>query len=548
MAESRNNSSSEEILEHLKQLERRITRLEERLELSVPEREEKKEAPTFTAESEEEAEEALELRVGQNWFAKVGIVVLALGIVFLLTIPFQNLPPILPSLVGYVLVGFIVWLSRIWRDSYPQISRYMMGGGLLLLYFSTLRLSHFGPEPAVTSVVVEFVLLSAVVAFNVATALRRQSVYLAGINIGLGYLTALAGRDPFIVFSSILIISCLAAFIGFKFKWSAIFTVGIVLSYLTHFLWSMNNPLFGNPLQQVTSPQINVLFVLLYAGVFAAGLYFSGKSREDSIPSVTNVVLNGFGSYSLLLLLSITAFKAGFGFWHVAASLIYLGFAVLVWTRERSKYTTFVYAMLGYMALSVAIADTFKMPDLFVWLSWQSVLVVATAVWFRSRFIIVGNFGIYLIVFGSYLILAGAVSGVSLSFGVVALISARILNWKRERLELKTEMMRNAYLASALFVLPYAMYHTVPPGYVSLSWLCLALFYYLTSLLLKHNRKYRWMALLTTLLTIGHVFLVDLVGLEPAYRILSFLVLGSALLTISMVYSRRKSHAKSVGA
>jgi len=134
---------------------------------------------------------------------------------------------------------------------------------------------------------------------------------------------------------------------------------------------------------------------------------------------------------------------------------------------------------------------------------------------------------------------------VSLSFGIVALLSARILNWQKDRLELKTEMMRNAYLASALFIIPYALYHSVPPGYVSISWLSVALLYYLMSRYLS-NRKYRWMALLTTALTIVYVIFVDLVGVDPTIRIISFLVLGTALLTISMVYSRRRLKGEAV--
>ena len=540
MAQSNGNSSYEEILDYLKQLENRIARIEAQLELIPPKEEREIPQDVPAAQSEEEAEEALEMRVGQNWFAKVGIVVLALGIVFLLTLPFQNIPPFLPSLIGYILVGGIVWLSRSWRDSFQQVSRYMMGGGLLLLYFTTLRLSHFSPQPALTSTAIEVILLSAVVAVNLTVSLRRQSVYLTGLSITLGYLTALAASDPYVIFGVVTIMSILTTVIAVRYEWNALMTLGVVLSYLTHFLWSMNNPVFGNAVQQLSSPSVNLLFILIYATVFSAGMLRLGRQKEESILSVANVALNGGGAYCLLLLLTLTAFGAGFGLWHLAASVLFLVFAVQVWMRERSKYSTFVYAMLGYTALSVAIADTFKMPDLFVWLSWQSVLVVATAVWFRSRFIVVGNFIIYVIIFSAYLALAGAVSAVSLSFGVVALSSARILNWKKERLELKTEMMRNAYLATALFVLPYALYHSVPAGYVSVSWLCLALFYYITSRLLNQNRKYRWMALLTTLLTIGYVFLVDLVGLDPTYRILSFLVLGSALLAISMVYSRRK--------
>lgn len=257
---------------------------------------------------------------------------------------------------------------------------------------------------------------------------------------------------------------------------------------------------------------------------------------------ILNSFLNGLGSYGLLTLLMFAAFRPSFAPWQLLASSIYLALAVAFWVRTNSKYVTFVYAMLGYIALSAALAETFVVPDIFVWLCWQSILVLSTAVWFRSRFIVVANFAIYLAVFFAYLSLAGTVGVISMSFGFVALLSARILNWKKDRLELKTDMMRNAYLASALFVFPYALYHVLPRAYVSLSWLGLALFYYIASRILNNNRKYRWMALLTTSLTILYVFIVDMVGVEPVWRIISFLVLGIALLAVSMIYSRRRQN------
>ena len=535
------NPDSDGILERLKQIEERLVRIEGYLDLSPAEVKEKELAAT--AADAEEAEEKLEVQLGQNWFAKVGIVILALGVVFLLTFPYQNLPPALPSLVGYVLVGGIVALARYLNRSYQLISRYLLGGGLLLLYFTTLRLAHFSTEPAITSTAIEVILLLAVVAVNLVVAARRQSRYLAGMNLALGYFTALAGGGPSFVFGVVTSMSLVAVYFQRRYQWNTIPAIGIVLALLTHTVWAINNPVFGNQLQLVSSPEINLLCVLLYAVIFATGYLMHGKEEEEQPLEVLSSFVNGLGSYGLVLALTLISFTTYLVTWHLVASVVYLALAIAFWIRRRSRYGTFMYAMLGYTALSVAIIAQFKMPEFFVWLCWQSIIVVSTAVWFRSRFIVVGNFGIFVIVFIAYLFTAGSVSIVSASFGVVALLSARILNWKKDRLELKTEMMRNAYLASALFVIPYALFHTVPPGYVSLSWLCVAAAYYLFSRLL-HIRKYRWMALLTTAMTILYVFFVDLVGVNPTFRIISFLVLGTALLVISMVYSRKVKSQK----
>jgi hypothetical protein len=529
----------DKVLSLLKDLEDRMARIELHLGLGNPVQEANLPA-AVVKEVEEEAEDELESQVGENWFAKIGIVVLALGVVFLLTFPYQDLPPYAPSAIGYFLVGAILLLSRSWKESFQQVSRYLLGGGLLLLYFTTLRLSHFSSEPAIANTTIELILLIAVVVLNLAVSIRRQSPYLVGLNITLAFLTALAGGGS--VFALTMMTATVLAATSFstRYRWPWILTLGIGLSYFTHLLWSLNSPLFGNTVQWVSSLELNLLFILLYATIFAVGSLRQSTAKKEDALSTTNAVLNGFGSFVLLTMLAFTAFRHSFAFWNLAASGLYLSLAIAFWIRKRSQYATFIYAMLGYVALSIALANVSASPDVFVWLCWQSILVLSTAVWFRSRFIVVTNFVIFLLIFIAYLSLAGTIGVISISFGLVALLSARILNWKKDRLELKTELMRNSYLASALFVLPYALYHVVPPGYVSLSWLGLALFYYLASRLLKNNRKYRWMALLTTILTVLYVFTIELVGLDPTLRVISFLILGSALLTVSMIYSRRR--------
>ncbi|MBF8295687.1 MAG: hypothetical protein HW389_2232 [Bacteroidetes bacterium] len=543
MGESPESLSNEQILQQLRALENRITRIEARLELPQTSPEEIAEPEPVQSIAAEDDEE-LELRVGQNWFANAGIVGLALGIAFLLTLPYDGLPSFLPSLFGYALVGGIFFLSHYWKESFQQISRYLLGGGLLLLYFATLRLSHFTTAPAITTPGIELTLLLAVVVYNLSVAFKRQSIYLTASHLALGYFTALIGGQTFFVLSVITLLSATAVYFTLKFRWNALLAIGIILTFLTHFIWTANNPFFGNTLQFGVSPQIHLAFILLYTIIFAGAEIFRSRDIPENFPVIFNTVLTALFGYGLFALSTFVAQDINIPAWQVAASVVFLVLSVVFWVREHSVYATFVYAILGYTALSAAIVAQFPQPDFFVWLCWQSIIVVSTAVWFRSRFIIVANFIIYLFVFIAYLSTAATVGSVGVSFGIVALLSARVLNWQRDRLELRTDLMRNAYLASALLFLPYALYNSVPPHFVSVSWLILASFYYMASRLLK-SRKYRWMALLTTLLTILYVFVVDLTTVDPVVRIVSFLVVGSVLLTISMIYSRKKQRIPS---
>jgi uncharacterized membrane protein len=116
---------------------------------------------------------------------------------------------------------------------------------------------------------------------------------------------------------------------------------------------------------------------------------------------------------------------------------------------------------------------------------------------------------------------------------LVALVSARLLNWQQERLELKTELMRNAYLLGAFIVFPYALYHLAAARFVALAWVGLAVGYYVLNRLVR-NQKYRWMGHATLALTALFLVFAGAARIEPIWRIASFLALGTVLLIVSL--------------
>lgn len=289
----------------------------------------------------------------------------------------------------------------------------------------------------------------------------------------------------------------------------------------------------------VADPAGNLYYLAPLALLFAAVEFFRQDEEDGLFGRLIRVTLNGGGA---MLLAGLNCFL----FYPKTAPLIMtlltaglLLTALLAWQHHRSRLATALYACFGYMALSAALYAGFPSPDFFGWLAWQSLLVAATAVWFQSKIIIVANLFIYGGIYLVYLFLAPAAGLVNLSFAVVALAIARILNWRREHLEVRTELMRNLYLGAATVIIPYGLYHTVPAGWVSSSWLLAAGFYFLASAVL-HSRKYRWMGILTILATILYVFIVDLARLELIYRIVSTLVLGVVLLVVSVSYARSR--------
>jgi len=535
--------------ELLRRLEARIARIETYLQLGpLAEREESVEsreaAILARAKSEEVKEAALESKIGEFWLARVGIVALLVGIAFFIAYPIAMLPPLVHSLVGFLAVAGLFAVSRLWKKSYSYLSQILFGGGLLLLYYATLRLHFFSTPPLLSNKVVAVCALLAVVGFHFVMAARRQSEFLTGVAIFLGYVTALLGDATHFTLPLVALTALAAVFFLLKYHYQAVALFSILGAYCAHLLWLLNNPLLGHPLGAVTEHQYNLFYLFLYAAIFAVPNLLRA---EDSFSEATRVLLpllNGIGFLGMSALAGLTFFKPTLASLYFALAAWFLVFAIGSWVWRKSRFATSFYACFGYLALSAAIFSRFETPQYFIWLGWQSLLVISTSIWFRSQIVVVANTIIYTVILLAYLRLAPATAAVNFSYAVVALLSARLLNWKTERLALKTELMRNLYLASALVIIPYGLYHAVPKSYVSLSWLAAAGFFFLMSLLLK-NKKYRWMAIFTIFLAIVYVFVVDLARLEAGYRILSFLVLGFVLMAISLLYARARQKASS---
>jgi len=559
MSETPTPRSEQNLAETVSRLEQRLARLERHLQLPPlapiatapaarvdavpPPAPPAHLAPVTLAQNEEE----LEFVVGQNWFAGVGVLVLTCGVGIALSLPWASLPPIAPALIGYGLVLVLLLVAHFWEKSFELVAGYMRAAGMTLLFFSTLRLYFFGTTPVleIDSMGGRLLLLG-VVAANLAVALRQKSPWLIGLALITGLVTAVAVGTPFFVFASIALLSGLAAFAAVRHSWPGLLLFAIPAGYTAHLLWLINRPWSGRTFKLQTEPVAGLYLVLAYTVLLAVGSLLRRERKGEDPFTVSSVLLNCGAGYGLFLLQSLRMEPGLFTPAHLTAALVYLGLAVAFWRSEASRISTFFYAMTGYLALSVAIVRTFPSPEVFIWLSGQSLVVVVTALWFRSRLIIVANFFIYVSIVLAYMVIARTETGISLGFGIVALLSARILSWKKERLELKTELMRNAYLASAFVVFPYALYHLVPRVYVSLSWVGVAVAYYLMNLIVR-NPKYRWMGHLTLLLTVVYVVVIGVTQLAPAYRILSFLVLGTVLVVVSLIFTRVRSRRKRAG-
>ena len=471
---------------------------------------------------------------GQNGFALAGVIALTLGIAFMLSLPYASLPAAVPGVVGVVIASALFVVARAMERRRGALALYVRGAAMVLLVFAAARFQFFGRTAALApqglaggATLFAAVMVAAIIAW------RARSAGLVFLALVLGCAALLTMERGWCVAAGVPALAGAVAIASARGGWPRLLLAGIAAIHATYFLWSIGNPLRGGKVHYVTEPAAAPWLLLCAGGIFAAATLLRAKREHEDAVTHTASLLNCVLGYAVLLLHSAAAFPAAFAWVQTGTFLGALGAAVLFWTGTRSRVATFFYAMTGYFSLSMAIAKWTDAPAVFVWLSLQSLVVVATAIWFRSRLIVAANFLIYAVIVGAHVLLVKRETGISVGFGAVALLSAAVLGWQRARLELKTSLMQNAYLVSGFAVLPYALHHLVAARHVALAWLALAVGYYLLAAW-RGSREHRWMGHGTLVLTA--LFLVFAAGgrVEPLYRIASFLALGTVLLAVSI--------------
>ncbi len=538
-----NKNDNLDLLSLTQKLENRISKIESFLKINPIEGElsnitDETTETKLVKETDEEREEKLELKIGQSWLAFIGTTVMIIGLCFLLSLSYESLPAYLPSLIGYVLTAMLFVLSQRVDRSYENIAGYLLSGSMILLFYSTLRFHFFGITAAIQSNSTEVILLCLIAITNMVIALWKKSIYLAGLSLTMALITAVVSNESFFLYSVATLVVLFGSYLRLQFNWVGLIMYLMPITYFTHLLWYfIHNTATGNDLTPISIP-FNLLFVLVYAFIYSISYLKREEPRPENLNSGLFTFFNSVLAFLSILLILLSSKYGTPSLVYFFISIFFIAMAIIFWIKEHSRYSTFFYAMLGYLSLSLAIIY-WGVGDYLIWLCWQSFLVVVTSVWFRSKYIVVANFIIYLFVLIAYLTSSLLINYASLSFGVVALLSARILNWQKDKLELQTEQMRNAYLAAALFTIPYSLYHTVPEGLISISWIIVAVVYYLLSILLN-NKKYRWMSFITFLLTLIYIAIIGFTSSDLIYKTVSFLALGIVLLVVSIYYAKRK--------
>jgi hypothetical protein len=534
-------SEYQQLADKLYALEQRLTRLEAVIRPS--------DMPVGTAESEverlnrikteEEAEERLESNFGEYGLAWLGNIVLFFGIVFLVEYLRRSGFVVISPALGFAAVAGIFGLARYFRNSNPYMAKIFNLNVYLLVYYVILKLHFFTSSPVIPGKAIELILLLLVITLLLIISASTKYALLTGLSLILLSITAVVSDSTHLMLALASLISVISMIFLFRFGWIYQVYLSVTLFYLICLLWMVGNPPMGHSVQIISNHQYGFNWIFLSSAVFSLiALMPERKESYTSESIIGAVVYNGAGFVFTMGICFLSFFKDTFALPSGSIAVYCMAYAVVLKVRTNWKITGAIYALSGFVALSVAIFGIYGFPRAWTLLSVQSLLVISMAIWFKSRFVVIMNTLMYAMLLLLYLATSHSFDLANISFTLTALITARMLNWAKSRISISTVFIRNLYLVTAFFMVLYTLYHLIPRQYVTLSWSLAAVVYFLLSLLLK-NVKYRYMALGTMVSAALFLLLVDLAYVELAFRVLALLFLAIISIGLSLYYNKK---------
>jgi len=541
---AQHNIKLENFEDRLKSIELRLANLESELALNKLSRPsvEVEEIQTNESSSLSEAiideEKGLESRIGRIGLAWLGNFVLLFAIVFFTEYIIAQGHGLLSLVIGVSSVCIIFSISNYLKKTNSSLSFMLKINGQVLLFYEAFKIHFFSLHPLISSKIIVLVILSLVIAFQIYTTLKNGSQTFGFLAVIFALFTAIMSDTTHIMLPLITFTAIGAIYFFFKHNWRFLLIAAIILVYAAFFMWLFGNPIMDHPMQILADHNYGHFYLFALGGCFSVLPLLRKNDGSNDDLLIGAIILNGVFFTLLLTLVSTKFFGGSYVEVFSVVTICCLIYSVILKSASDWKFASAFYALYGFLAMSISLYGMVGLPNVYLLLSVQSLVVVSMALWFRNRLIIVMNSLLFLTILLVYMLSQKSVDGVNFSLALVPLISARIINWQKERLNIKTDLIRNFYLIEGFFMVLFALYHGLPRQFVTLSWTGAALLYFFLSFLLK-NIKYRYMALGTMICAAIYLFIIDLASIGIIYRVLALLFLALVSIGISIYYTNR---------
>ena len=318
---------------------------------------------------------------GGNTLARVGVVVLFIGVAFLLKYATEHVSIPITVRLAAVAVGAIVLLALGWRlrASRAGYAMSLQGAAIGILYltvFAALRLYALVPPLAA------FVLLFWIAALSSFLAIRQDTMALALIGIVGGFaapvLTSSGGGSHVMLFSYYAVLNAAILGIAWFKAWRLLNVAGFVCTFIVGTLWGVTR---YRPEDFATTEPFLVLFFLFYVGI--ATLYALRRSIavrhyvDATLVFGTPLVAAGLQGALVRHIEYAMAWSA------LGMAAIYLLLARFLYTRHRDDLRLLVECFLALGVVFATLAVPLALDARLTSATWA--LEGAALVWVGAR-------------------------------------------------------------------------------------------------------------------------------------------------------------------
>jgi uncharacterized membrane protein len=298
---------------------------------------------------------------GANAFVRIGALIFFVGLVFLLNYAREHaqIPPEL-RIAGVALVAIALlvvgWRLRARRSEYALS---LQGAGIAVLYltiFAAMRLYGLISNEAA------FLLLAAVAVFSAFLAIAQDSLALAVIGAGGGFLAPILASsgsgNHVVLFGYYLVLNLGIVAIAWFKAWRPLNVVGFVFTVLIGLAWGERH--YTAELYASTQAFL-IAFFLLYVVI---AILFARASSSRTLPSGSNgpgskAIVDGtivFGAPLAAFGMQAGLMKGtelGLAFSSIAAAILYIALASVLHRRQSERWALLA---LSFLSLGVVFA------------------------------------------------------------------------------------------------------------------------------------------------------------------------------------------------
>ena len=253
-------------------------------------------------------ESSLEMRVGTVWLARIGIVIVLTGLVFLANYAWKSLVENFGAvaklgllyLAGGTLCATGLLIER-GRESLRSYARILIAGGLAAIYYTTYAAYYVPSLKVIGSPLVAGLLLVAIAGVIGWMADRRNSQSTAALAIFLAFYASAANPIAYFTLSSNAILVVAAVVLMARKRWMAVPFLALAATYWSYFAWqfALNWKFWEVHVSGDHDLALRLCFLSVYWIIFSVGAFLATGPKMAGAVRVVFSTLNDAAFFCL---------------------------------------------------------------------------------------------------------------------------------------------------------------------------------------------------------------------------------------------------------